>query len=216
MKFSTRVKVMFLLAAVLVMLAGLLVVRAEAGLPPSPELDAFFDSNAKPGSESPLFSGLVLYHNISGEKINESFNISVYNWNGYKELLAAKAPGDPGEFDPIGRLTNLMNEAKKEYYFDKAHFTFFRIVGKNSEDSDKIARNGADYVLSEGELFVGYDLDKFHKELTTYVFMGGFDENETGFVTFTPIRGSSGGCNAGFGFVGLMLAGLVVLKYRKK
>ena len=32
----------------------------------------------------------------------------------------------------------------------------------------------------------------------------------------TPPSSSSGGCNAGFGVVGLLLAGLAVLKYRKK
>ena len=192
MKFFTRVKVVSLLAVFLVMLAGLSVSSAEAGLIKNPELNAFFDPDPKSGANTALnLVGNVTVPRIAG-------------WNQFNKLMEDSEDMTPETIEFLENGLKDLMAITKAKGINKVHFTFFEIVGNGDNDAEKKANidginwSTSTYEKSTGEVFAkafddspGFE-NGFVDDFRDPVIRHNLDQRDpggtvTGFITFTPV-----------------------------
>ena len=187
MKFSTRVKVVSLLAVFLLMLSGLPVVTAEAaqGIT-DPALNAFFHPDPKPGAAA----SLLTLAPKSGQDLG-NYKVRVLGWKTVSDELGKRPDGDTKKFI-IDGLTRLMNEAKKRG-LSKVHLTTFEITSKGGNPiRDIIDWGKSTYTTNPGELFLHCNFEKLIEkwgDLDIYMNMDQAKGTMVGFMTFTPAAG---------------------------
>ena len=188
MKFSMRVKVMSLLAAVLVMLAGLPVVSAEAaGGITNPELNAFFDPNPRPGAKDAL--NVV----TSGDAKVE---VGVLGWAEFNKILGDEKSSDAEIFE---KWFKELMAIKKSEGVNKVHFTLYSIEAKNSATSADIKWEDTTFDQYPGEVFLlnvehetdpkDFFTDKWEEYEDFIIDMDPENGKHVGIFTFTPDGG---------------------------